>query len=1611
MTRRRKVLSIIAASLFGLVVVVFVAGILIVRTDWFRNMVRDKIITAVQEATGGKVEIASFRFDWTHLRAQVRDLVVHGLEPLNAAPLFRANLVQVDLKVTSPFHGFVDLAYLLVDTPQANVIVYADGRTNIPAPKLQPKSSGKTGVETIVDLAIGRFDLRNGSFVFSGRKSDLAASGAALRAQLTYSVVNASYSGEIDVSPLRLQSGGNPPLDVDVRLPLTMQKDRIMLANAQLRTANSQVVLSGSMDHLIDPRLSAHINAKVALDEAKRALGLTMPLDTARGPRFLLADVTGTMDRASVKLQTARASLGASDIEASGTLRDATQQAWMRFRSTLSLGELGTLLRLSARPEGIVKAGGNATIDANNSYKLAGNVDARGVAFHQGNVAIRNVSMDSAVTADNTRIELSGLRLSVLGGAFAGSAGIENLARYHLAGNLRDFDIARVAALLAPKSLGYDGIVSGKVAAAGSIHDTSALVATASLGITPGPQGIPVSGRLGIDYNGRTGIVSVDHSHLELPHTTADFDGSLGRQVQVRVVSHNLADLRPIAAIPVTFGQNGGVTVNATVSGSLSAPHIAGRVAVTNFAVEGRPFTSFTAGVDATQSAANITNAVLTRGTLQAQFSAAVGLHRWKPENYDRLKADLVIRNADLQDVLAVAGQAGIPASGALHADAHIDGTVGSPAGSADFGIDRGSLQGAAFDSISGRAALNQTAIDVPGLSLVAGPSRIDATAHYQHAVNDLQHGVLTAHVASNQVQLARIQFLMKDRPGLGGILSLNADATASIAPSAAGTEVQLAALNATASAHNLVMEGKALGNFDATASTAGTALHYNIISNFAGSTIRVNGQSALTGDHQTSASAKISNLPIDRVLALAGQRDVPVTGALSADAQVSGTLKNPQAKGTATIVNGAAYNEPFTRLQTSFNFTDGLVDVPQFHLEDGPSTLDVSASFNHPAGDLQHGQVRFRARSNEIQLSRLHALAAARPGLAGLVQLTAGGAATLRGSAPIAFSTLDARLAAHSLTMNRKELGGLTATANATGNTVEFNLKSDFAHSDIQGSGHLDLAAGYPVDAQMTFTGVTWSGLSPLLSATAQPFDGSLDGRATVSGPAAHPDSLQGTIQLTRLESHSVATGAAKTPRVAFEVHNAGNVQVSLANSAVTIQHFHLTGPYTDLTLAGNASLKASQPLNLRASGNFKLTALEAFSSNIFSSGAVILNATVTGNPSQPVIHGSLQLQKSSFHLTSLPNGITNANGTVNFNGTQAVIQNLSGETGGGKVTLAGYVTYSGPDPQFRIQATANHVHVDYPETVTTEANARLTLAGTESRSLVSGNVTVLSVAIHAHSDMGSILTSAAAPPSANAASTGLLGGMRFDVRIRTSPAVQFRTALTENLQADADLNLRGTPDHPGMIGRLVVNSGDVIFFGAKYSVDQGTVSFYNANEIIPVLNVDLETTVVGVDVSLSVTGPMSKLKLSYHSDPPLEFQQIVSLLASGKQPTTDPVLAAHQPQPQQQNLEQAGASAVLGTAIANPVSGRLQRLFGVSKLSIDPQIVGETSNNPQATLTLQQQITPDITFTYIQDVTQTNPSAIRIEWAINPHFSAVAQRDVFGEFALDFFYKKRFH
>src|SRR5581483_958181 len=131
MSRRGRILRNIGIGLAAFIVVVVIAAIVIVRTDWFRGWVAQKIVAETEAATGGTVTVGSFSFEWSHLRAIVTDFVIHGNEPAGTAPFLSAKRMEVDLRFFT--NGkFIGVAYLDVDQPQANVIVLPNGQTNVP---------------------------------------------------------------------------------------------------------------------------------------------------------------------------------------------------------------------------------------------------------------------------------------------------------------------------------------------------------------------------------------------------------------------------------------------------------------------------------------------------------------------------------------------------------------------------------------------------------------------------------------------------------------------------------------------------------------------------------------------------------------------------------------------------------------------------------------------------------------------------------------------------------------------------------------------------------------------------------------------------------------------------------------------------------------------------------------------------------------------------------------------------------------------------------------------------------------------------------------------------------------------------------------------------------------------------------------------------------------------------------------------------------------------------------------------------------------------------------------------------------------------------------------
>ncbi len=1615
MTRKRRIITIVAGCIAGLVVLLFITAVIVLQSSWFRQYVRDKIISVTEESTGGRVDLASFDFDLWHLRATLNGFVLHGTEPATAPPLFAARTVQVDLRLFSGLKQAIDLRSLIVDQPRANVIVNPDGTTNVPEPKIKKKSD-KTALETVVDLAIGHFELRGGGLLFADRQIPLDAKGDNLRAQLDFNRPGQRYQGQVSMAPLYVDYGQGRRLDLKVEVPLTVERDRIAFDRARVSTSKSAVTVSGAVEHLVSPSINATANADVDLAEIDPSLA-----DAGRA----VANASFSITDQKIQVSAAHAAVGDSTLDASGVLKDADgNPPGVQFRSHLALGQLGRMFHVAANPDGSVNVEATAKMTGTSDYQLNGRIQGSNIALNAGAKRLTGIQLASGIRADQNRIALEDLKLRALGGEFAGNADIEKMERFHLAGALHNFDLDTLARTFMDKPLGYGGLVSGPVRASGDLKapGTSGIEGGTQLSVTPSGRGIPVSGTINAQYNGAKDTVQLADSHLSLPHSRLDLSGKLDQQLQVHFRSTDLNDFlpalqatskEPVKMMPVEL-KGGSATFAGTLNGNLGSPQLRGHLAVTNAAVEGRQFDRLAADVEASQSGASLQNAEIARGGMRIQAAANIGLRNWKALPEQPLNLNLTIRNGDVADLLALAGQPKVPVTGTLNADVHLNGTVANPVGSAQATV----VNGVAYDQPFNRAQADigfsnqKVTLSASSIATPAGNARLNGV--FQHPADDFGTGTVQAQLATDSLALGRLQAVDKHVNGLSGTMQANADLSASIDKVKGETQVLVSAVNADLNVRGLQAEGQNYGYLTATARTSGSTVTYRLNSDLAGSTIRVDGRTGLQTDYPTTAEASLQSLPIERLLVLAGHQDLRVSGMLSGTAQVSGTLQNPNATVDLAMTKANVYDEPLDRLALRATYTDRLIDVPRLEIVDGPARIEGSLSYSHAPGDLNNGQAKFQLTSSSVSLDQLHTVQRLRPGLAGTLELMAKGAADIRtannGEREVLLSTLDADFNATGIASDHRPLGDLRLAARTTGDRLAFNLNSDLAGSKIEGQGQTTLRSGYPTTAEVHFAGLTYTGLRPLIAPDSNPdpmFEVAVDGSVNVDGPVMNTSALIAKANLTRFAIDGRPSPGSGVQKV--ELHNDGPIVIAFEKGVATVQRARITGPQTELVASGTAGTEPGQPLDLSLKGNTNLAILQQMSRSIYSSGSIVVDATARGTVSKPAVNGRLDLKNASVNYIDFPNGISNANGTILFNANNATIQSLTAESGGGTISATGFLAYGGKIPSYSLKATARDVRVRYPPGASVVARARLDLTGTTDRSLLSGTVLVQKLGFSPKSDFGSLLSQSTTPAQSPAAPIGPLAGMRLDVAIRTASDVSFETTLAENVEATADLALRGTAASPGMLGRVTVTQGDVVFFGSKYTVSQGSVNFYDPSRIRPVLNIDLETVAKGVTVNLNVSGPVDNMKLTHRSDPPLQFNEIVALLATGRTPTSDPNLVAQQPSTPPQSMQQMGESALVSQAIANPVSSRLQRVFGVSQLKIDPTFTSG-SELPQARMTLQQQISPTVTFTYITNLNQPNSLILRVEWAFDPQWLVVAQREETGRLGLDFFYKKSF-
>ena len=726
------------------------------------------------------------------------------------------------------------------------------------------------------------------------------------------------------------------------------------------------------------------------------------------------------------------------------------------------------------------------------------------------------------------------------------------------------------------------------------------------------------------------------------------------------------------------------------------------------------------------------------------------------------------------------------------------------------------------------------------------------------------------------------------------------------------------------------------------------------------------------------SAHVNLHNVDVASTAAFAGV-DYPITGTADLSLQISGTRAHPQAQGHIHAVNASAYGEEIGQIDSDLRVAPDETELANIRLTHQDAA--VTGDFRYATTS---GQIHLDLTGKNFDLSRVRQIH--------LDELPFDGRAdfTLQLQGTLHDPVINASVRVRDLAVDHEPQGGFTLQATTKGADLVVSGQSDFIKGTLGVDGTVTMHGDYPANITAHTDHLDLDAL--WRAYLGQQLTGHSSVAATVN--------LQGPLRYPR---QWALTGDVSDVNVDVEyakMHNQGPVHWVYENRTLQIGQTHMVGEGTDVTGRGAIYYNEGRRLDFSAHGHLDLRMLASLDPDLSASGQATVRATMGGTVSEPLPQGTIQIENGAANYAGLPSGISEMNGSLTFTRDRIHIEQLTARTGGGTLDLKGDATNYNKQLSFNVTAIGKDVRLRYPPGVSSTATAELHWVGTKSASTVSGDVMVTKLAVTPGFDFGSYLERSRQSAAITSANSPLYN-VKLDVAVRTAPELQMKTAVAR-LSGDADLRLRGSVARPSVLGRADILEGDATFNGIKFRLERGDITFANPVAIEPQVNLQATTHVRNYDLDVTVTGTPDRLNVNYRSEPPLPKSDIIALLALGRTSEESEQL---QQQSGQGMFSDEATSLIINQAINSTVSTRMEKLFGVSRIKIDPQGL-TTETNPTARgpqITIEEEFANNLSLSYSTNVSQSSQQIIQGEYYINRNVSVLGLRDQNGVVSFD--------
>jgi translocation and assembly module TamB len=750
--------------------------------------------------------------------------------------------------------------------------------------------------------------------------------------------------------------------------------------------------------------------------------------------------------------------------------------------------------------------------------------------------------------------------------------------------------------------------------------------------------------------------------------------------------------------------------------------------------------------------------------------------------------------------------------------------------------------------------------------------------------------------------------------------------------------------------------------------------------------------------ENEWTADVDVEKVPVESVLALAAA-SYPVEGLLTGQFHGKGTRAEPALTGLFDLADGKAYGLEFNRLRGQLN-----VQPDEARISDAELRMFAPGKEASRGAGIITGSLGYQFGSEEISadlvgaalpLENFEKIQSPRFPIAG--QLTF----RMKVSGPYRAPAGEGSVRVVDLRVGQEIIGSFDGDLHSDGKIAKLEVHSAMTDGGLSGGYTLGLSDPYPLSGKVSMTNIT---LDPFLLAALHiqhiTGHGTADGEIAVEGNLKHPESLVVNASFTRLLLNYANV----------QLENSGPVHFRSSKDEINIAPATFHGTDTNLQIGGNVHFTGRRNLNFNLNGALDLRLLSGFVPGLDARGPAQINAAFEGTLDRPRVTGKIHIEDAQARAIDFPTGLNNIKGDLVFDASRLYFENVTAQVGGGTLTIGGSVYYADRPVRFDISAHTDRARIRYPEGMSWQVAGNLRLTGTPEGGILSGRVQIERVNLSGGLETAGALLGGSQGAGPSTGST-FLRNLQFDVEAVSTPDARMEWPNAE-LEADANLRIRGSWEHPIMLGHIHVLSGDLYFHGSRYRVARGDLNFANPFQLNPDINVEATTTIQQYEITLNFSGPANKLSLSYRSDPPLPSNDIVTLLALG-QTSTEAEYRSGGTGAGASGVG-AGASQLLSEAISSQLGGRLERLFGTTRFRVGPGLTEIASTgseqNAAARVTVEQQFARDLTITYVSNVSSTQQQVIQVEYNINRNVSIVALRDYNGTFGIDVKIKKRF-